>query len=179
MRHQLAANANVRIFTEHRVTAVKYHPGRRPGEQTPVAVRGERPRSGNAGYEGFGDPTYSHVLFTIPPPCLLAIDLSACRMDLLQRDAVRQVSIGPSCKIGMKFNTPWWSSGQHGLTINGGQSSTDRPVRTVVYPSYGGGQSTTLITSYTWCEYSSSDPHNNIFNAACSPRFNNPRGDDE
>ncbi|KAB5590639.1 bifunctional amine oxidase [Ceratobasidium theobromae] len=147
MRESLNNNENVSIFPQHRVTAVKYDP--LLDTLTPLTVSGVRQTFG--GFEEFQE-LYSHVLFTIPPPCLLPIDLSTCQMDLLQRDAIRQVSIGSSSKIGMRFKSAWWSDGQHGLNINGGQSSTDRMVRTVVYPSYGGGQSKTLIASYVWTQ---------------------------
>lgn len=47
----------------------------------------------------------------------------------------------------MHFKSPWWKEdGQIG-----GQSFTDLPIRTVVYPSYGDQQeSDVLLASYCW-----------------------------
>ncbi|KAB5590640.1 bifunctional amine oxidase [Ceratobasidium theobromae] len=130
---------------QHRVTSVKYD--LTAGDQlAPLKVSGIN----DTNQEPVEFGTYSHVLFTIPPPCLRPIDLSTCQMDRFQRGALRQVSIGPSVKIGMRFDSPWWS--ENGLDIKGGQSSTDRMVRTVVYPSYGEGKSKTLIASYVWTQ---------------------------
>jgi len=58
-------------------------------------------------------------------------------------------------KVGLQFKTAWWTTGTDKagklLNIVGGQTYTDRPLRTVVYPSYGevdAGKTTTLIASY-------------------------------
>ncbi|KIK36101.1 hypothetical protein CY34DRAFT_16609 [Suillus luteus UH-Slu-Lm8-n1] len=66
---------------------------------------------------------------------------------------------GPSVKIGMQFRTAWWMTGKdlsgNPVNIVGGQTYTDRPLRTVVYPSFGSvqaGTTTTLIASYCWTE---------------------------
>lgn len=58
---------------------------------------------------------------------------------------------GPSIKIGIRFRSAWWTNDP--INIFGGQSFTDRPVRAIVYPSYGDGagpESTVLIASYCW-----------------------------
>ncbi|KAG1808022.1 uncharacterized protein BJ212DRAFT_1303210 [Suillus subaureus] len=61
--------------------------------------------------------------------------------------------------IGMQFRTVWWTTGMdlsgNPLNIVGGQMYTDRPLHTVVYPSFGSiqaGMMTTLIASYCWTE---------------------------
>lgn len=147
MEQRLANYPNVSIKLKHRVTAVIYDP--QPGELKSLEVLGTKHSDQSTG--NFNE-RYSHVLFTIPPPCLRPIDLSTCQLDLLQRDAIRQVSSGPSSKIGMRFKSAWWSDASNNFNIHGGQSSTDRMVRTVVYPSYGDGRSKTLIVSYVWSE---------------------------
>ncbi|CAE6452518.1 unnamed protein product [Rhizoctonia solani] len=48
----------------------------------------------------------------------------------------------------MMFKRNWWA----GQGITRAQSETDHSVRIVVYPSYGGGQSTELIASYCWTQ---------------------------
>ncbi|KAF9486974.1 hypothetical protein BDN71DRAFT_568475 [Pleurotus eryngii] len=100
--------------------------------------------------------TYPHVISTLPLPCLRALDLSQCGLTLRQSNALRQLTYGPSIKIGIKFRTAWWSTAEdkdgNPLDIVGGQSTTDRPVRTIVYPSYGlpDTPSTVLMASYCW-----------------------------
>ena len=50
-------------------------------------------------------------------------------------------------QIGIRFAKPWWEE----LGITGGQSTTDLPIRTTVYPSYPSGtgsKSRVLIASY-------------------------------
>jgi len=100
---------------------------------------------------------YSHVISTIPMPSLRTIDLTRSKLDVIQSNALRASDYGPSIKIGIRFNEPWWTTGQDRdgkyFDIVGGQSFTDLPIRTVVYPSYGVNSTTpsaTLIASYCW-----------------------------
>ncbi|KAG1751233.1 hypothetical protein EDB19DRAFT_1676233 [Suillus lakei] len=102
---------------------------------------------------------FSHVISTIPLPVLRTIDLSRADLSPMQSNALRSLNYGPSVKIGMQFRTAWWTSGTdlsgNPLNIVGGQTYTDRPLRTVVYPSFGNvqaGTTTTLIASYCWTE---------------------------
>lgn len=129
-----------KILTQHRVTAVEHKEGN-------LIVSGlcHPARTGDA---ASFKKKYSHVIFAIPPPCLRMIDLDTCKLDHDQRNALRELQLASSCKIGIKFKTAWWS-GRTG-DIVGGQSTTDRPARTIVYPSHGAGESTVLIVSYAW-----------------------------
>ncbi|KAI5990285.1 hypothetical protein F5J12DRAFT_727696 [Pisolithus orientalis] len=71
-------------------------------------------------------------------------------MNVEQKNALRQLQYGPSVKIAIRFKEPWWTTK---LNIVGGQSFTDLPIRTIVYPSHGVGTdtpSTVLIASYCW-----------------------------
>ncbi|KAG1869407.1 hypothetical protein DFJ58DRAFT_63493 [Suillus subalutaceus] len=110
----------------------------RSGAAMNVSVRGESsPR------------TYSHVISTIPLPCLRVIELENAGLNVMQTNALRKLQYGPSIKIGMRFRSAWWTT----LGIIGGQSSTDLPIRTIVYPSHGAESSTpstVLIASYCW-----------------------------
>ena len=106
---------------------------------------------------GGQDHIYSHVISTLPMPNLRAIDLTGSKLDVVQFNALRESDYSPSVKIGIRFTEAWWTTGQDrdGTPFNivGGQSFTDLPIRTVVYPSYGvysDTPSTTLIASY--CE---------------------------
>jgi monoamine oxidase len=109
------------------------------GEDTmEVSVRGESSR------------TYSHVISTIPLPGLRTIDLSGAGLNVMQKNALRKLQYGPSIKVGVRFQSAWWTDR---FGIVGGQSFTDLPIRTIVYPSYGvdsGTPSTVLIASYCW-----------------------------
>jgi len=78
---------------------------------------------------------YSNVISTMSMGCLRMVDLDNFYLSNAQRSAIRQLTYTPSIKIGLQFKTPWWEAPP--LNIVGGQSSTDRPVRDVVYPSYG------------------------------------------
>ncbi|KIO34440.1 hypothetical protein M407DRAFT_64242 [Tulasnella calospora MUT 4182] len=108
--------------------------------------------------EGEAEPRrYGHVISTIPLPVLRTLDIDEAGFSSSQRIALRQVSYAPSVKIGVKFKSQWWKSwvGKDGkkLNITGGQSYTDRMIRTVVYPSYGLDEpdlTTVLIASYLW-----------------------------
>ncbi len=102
---------------------------------------------------------FSHVISTIPLPVLRTLDLSGSKLTPMQANALRQLNYGPSVKIGLEFKTAWWTTGSDKdgkpLNIVGGQTYTDRILRTVVYPSFGNvqaGQTTTLIASYCWTE---------------------------
>jgi hypothetical protein len=78
------------------------------------------------------------------------IDLTNAELDTMQWNALRMLQYGPSIKIGMRFKEDWWKTK---FGIVGGQSFTDLPIRTIVYPSYGvdsESPSTTLIVSYCW-----------------------------
>lgn len=106
-----------------------------------------------------GDKTwkYSHVISTLPLPVLRTVDLSQSKLDILQSNALRQLQYGPSIKVGILFTEAWWTTGKdkdgNDFGIVGGQSYTDLPIRTVVYPSYGAytaEASKTLIASYCW-----------------------------
>ena len=100
---------------------------------------------------------YSHVISTLPMPSLRKIDLTGSKLEVMQANVLRESSYGPSIKIGIRFSEAWWTTGQdrdgNYFNIVGGQSFTDLPIRTVVYPSYGvysETPSTTLVASYCW-----------------------------
>ncbi|KAH0837761.1 hypothetical protein J3R83DRAFT_5939 [Lanmaoa asiatica] len=94
--------------------------------------------------------TYSHVISTLPLPVLRTLDLNNAGLGVMQRNALRALDYGPSIKIAILFKSNWWTTK---LGIVGGQSFTDLPIRTIVYPSYGVDSRTpskVLIASYCW-----------------------------
>lgn len=105
----------------------------------------------NVSVRGESSPrTYSHVISTIPLTGLRTIDLSGAGLNVMQTTALRKLQYGPSTKIGIRFTSAWWTD-QFGIV--GGQSFTDLPIRTIVYPSYGADSSTpstVLLASYCW-----------------------------
>ncbi|TFK29189.1 hypothetical protein FA15DRAFT_752962 [Coprinopsis marcescibilis] len=98
---------------------------------------------------GGKDYKFSHVISAVPIPNFGLMDTSKLNLSVMQTNAIRQLQYGPSIKIGIRFKSPWWK--KHGQV--GGQSFTDLPIRTIVYPSYGekeGPASNVLIASYCW-----------------------------
>nr|CAG8512895.1 6075_t:CDS:2 [Entrophospora candida] len=70
-----------------------------------------------------------------------------------KRRAIRELNYDNSAKIFLKFNSRFWEN-QTDSPIVGGSSTTDLPIRTVIYPSYYVGMPTDkpaiLLGSYTW-----------------------------
>jgi monoamine oxidase len=102
---------------------------------------------------------FTGIISTIPLPVLRTMDITEACLSPLQLTALRQLTYMPSTKIGMQFKTAWWTHGTdkdgNKLGIIGGQTYTDSPIRTIVYPSFGdvaNGQATTLISSFTWTD---------------------------
>ncbi|KAG8698959.1 hypothetical protein FRC08_005602 [Ceratobasidium sp. 394] len=99
---------------------------------------------------------YDHVVSTIPLSCLGQVDTSECDLPWNLQTAIRDLRYNCSTKVAIRFSSRWWETlqaPQIGPQI-GGVSSTDRPTRTVIYPSYGIGLSegATMIVSYTWTQ---------------------------
>ena len=103
---------------------------------------------------------YSQVICTVPLGCLAAIDIPKDQLSYTQRVAIRSLNYDTSTKIALKFESRWWEDPKimpKGRTIKGGISSTDLPIRTCVYPSYGfdvtsGPLPGVLLASYTWAQ---------------------------
>lgn len=91
---------------------------------------------------------YSNVISTLPLSVLRTVNLDGIYLSVGQKNALRELQYHPSVKIGIQFKTAWWER----MGIIGGQSYTDRPCRTTVYPSYGPGKdskkSNVLIAAY-------------------------------
>jgi len=99
---------------------------------------------------------YAAVVSTVTLGCLSTMDLSACDIageNYPQWSAIRELQYGPAIKIGVRWDKPWWQDKLQ-FPIVGGQSFTDLPLRTIVYPSYPAGaeKSGTLIVSYCWTQ---------------------------
>ena len=74
---------------------------------------------------------FSNVINTMSFACLRMVDLERAGLSYGQKTAIKSLTYTPSIKVGMQFKTAWWEN----LGVFGGQSSTDLPIRDVVYPS--------------------------------------------
>jgi len=99
---------------------------------------------------GGAEEYFSHVVSTASFANLGTIDTDQVPMTYKQRQAIRTLNYNPAVKVGIKFKTRWWE--QDGMKQRGGSSSTDRPSRSVVYPSYGLGEEGPgiLMVTYNW-----------------------------
>lgn len=97
---------------------------------------------------------YDYVISTVPLPALRFVDLDGCNLSYAQLEGMRTLRYDSSCKVGIRFSSRWWQTLETG-SIKGGQTKTDRVVRTVVFPSYGVNDPNTdavMIASYTWSQ---------------------------
>ncbi|KAI6126499.1 hypothetical protein F5141DRAFT_1247376 [Pisolithus sp. B1] len=135
-----------RIHFDKRVTAIR-PASDNPGLQKTIKI--VIPGAGVEVSTNRESRVYSHVISTLPLPVLRSIDTEEAGLNILQKNALRQLQYGPSVKIAILFKEAWWTTK---LDIVGGQSFTDLPIRTIVYPSYGVGPnaSRVLIASYCW-----------------------------
>ncbi|KAF7349914.1 Amine oxidase [Mycena venus] len=100
---------------------------------------------------GVVDSEYAHVISTMPFGCLRMVDTSALEFPWELQTALRALHYDSAIKVAVKFKTRWWEKLPQPQV--GGASTTDRPTRTVVYPSYGiGSEDATMIASYTWAQ---------------------------
>ncbi|KZT21397.1 FAD/NAD(P)-binding domain-containing protein [Neolentinus lepideus HHB14362 ss-1] len=107
--------------------------------------------------EGENKPRkYTAVFCTAPLPAVRSMDLEHCGLDYATWNAIRGLQYGSATKIGILFSEPWWRNKDKLETgpIEGGQSTTDLMLRTIVYPSYPelGTPSNVIIASYCWTQ---------------------------
>ncbi len=93
------------------------------------------------GSKGFVYESFDAVLLTISPADIRAIpERPQWNADL--EKALRTAPALPSIKLGLRFHSRFWERSDLQLPASrGGQSMTDLPVRWVVYPSNGIGDS--------------------------------------
>ncbi|KAK3294313.1 uncharacterized protein B0H64DRAFT_343589 [Chaetomium fimeti] len=132
------------VETSKRVEAISINRHSADIDNMSVKCAGETdPRSG-----------YSTVFNTTSLTCLDRMDLRSLELHPVQKDAIRSLHYDSSVKVAIKFSYPWWIV-DCGIT-KGGVASTDRPLRTCVYPSYNLDDDPTkpsvLLASYTWSQ---------------------------
>jgi hypothetical protein len=98
---------------------------------------------------------YSHVITTTTTPCLQLMDLDAAGLSYPQREALRVLRYDNSVKVGILFSKRWWADEPFNIHT-GGVSTTDRPTRVTVYPSYGldkePDEEGVLLACYNWAQ---------------------------
>lgn len=95
---------------------------------------------------------FDHVVMTLPFSALRFVDTPAS-WSPAKYDAIRTLKMTNAVKIALGFKTRFWEgAGPHSAHMAGGQSNTDLPVRSVVYPSFGIGEPgpAYLLASYCW-----------------------------
>ncbi|KAG2068177.1 hypothetical protein BDR04DRAFT_1232918 [Suillus decipiens] len=94
---------------------------------------------------------YDSIFNTAPLGCLQNMDLIDAELHPAQRDALRCLGYNTSCKVAIKFKTPWWIT-RCGIT-KGGTSLSDIHIHTCCYPSYNihddPKEPAVLLASYT------------------------------
>jgi len=97
---------------------------------------------------------FHHVITTLPFGCLRNVDTSGCRFTWDLQTAIRSLRYECSTKVAIRFSSRWWEQCKPRLKQCGGVSSTDRPIRMVIYPSYGMNkdEGATMIVSYSWSQ---------------------------
>lgn len=89
--------------------------------------------------------TFDKVILAIPPSALRMIP-ERPRWDPEKEQAIRAMYFEPLYKLGMRFKKRFWEP-----ESEGGQSTTDLPMRWVVYPSNGIGTSGPgVLLLYSW-----------------------------
>ncbi|OSX59667.1 hypothetical protein POSPLADRAFT_1048165 [Postia placenta MAD-698-R-SB12] len=125
--------------------------GKRVTAIAPLIESTDTPTSINVTVAGGESYTYDHVISTMPLSCLGLVDTTQCGLSWPIQMAIRALHYDASVKVAIKFSYRWWE--QSPFLQSGGSSSSDRPTRVVVYPSYGiGGDDGTMIVSYTWSQ---------------------------
>lgn len=125
--------------------------GKRVTAISPVFSQADAPpHAVSVSVQGDGPREYAHVISTMPLSCLRAVDTSKCNLSYNMQVAMRSLHYDASVKVAIKFSKRWWED--PALPVGpqiGGVSSTDRPTRVVVYPSYGIGKTdATMIVRY-------------------------------
>ncbi|KAH6887008.1 hypothetical protein B0T10DRAFT_407209 [Thelonectria olida] len=101
---------------------------------------------------------YFAVFNSTTLPALQRMDLKDAGLLWGTKQAIRSLGYGASCKVAIKFKTPWWQLEPFNIN-KGGVARTDLPLRVCVYPSYNipsaqqswsATESSVLLCSYTW-----------------------------
>ncbi|KAI1081315.1 hypothetical protein F5B20DRAFT_569735 [Whalleya microplaca] len=88
-----------------------------------------------SGYNGSVSATFDRVVLAIPPAALRMI-ANRPRWGVEKEVAIRSMHFETLYKMGLRFKTRFWERAQPNAS-SGGQSTTDLPIRWIVFPSNG------------------------------------------
>ncbi|KAI9465781.1 putative L-amino acid oxidase [Lactarius psammicola] len=101
------------------------------------------------GYNGRIEAKFDKVILAIPPAALKMI-ADRPRWSIPKELAIRSMHFEALYKMGLRFKTRFWER-VGPKSMQGGQSTTDLPIRWVVYPSNGiGGKGPGVLLVYAW-----------------------------
>lgn len=95
---------------------------------------------------------FDRVIVTLPFSVLRFIDTPAS-WSAQKLDAIRMLKMTNAVKVALGFRSRFWERpGPYSQGMAGGQSNTDLPVRSVVYPSFGIDEPgpAYILASYCW-----------------------------
>lgn len=95
---------------------------------------------------------FDRLVITTPFSALRFIETPAS-WSATKYEAIRTLKMTNAVKVAMGFKSRFWeTSGPYSAHMAGGQSNTDLPVRSVVYPSFGIGEAgpAYILASYCW-----------------------------
>ncbi|KAK2019182.1 L-amino acid oxidase [Colletotrichum eremochloae] len=102
---------------------------------------------------------YDMVFNTTAMAPLQRMDLSKLGLPHQALLGIRALSYDRASKVAIKFKSRWWKSIYQKPDVFGGISSTDLPIRNVVYPSWddgadekGNDHPAVLMVSYSWAQ---------------------------
>ena len=92
---------------------------------------------------------FDRVILTIPPAALRMINIVP-PWGWRKRVAIRSMHFVSLYKMGLRFKTRFWERMMHSKS-KGGQSTTDLPIRWLVFPSNGiGAKGPGVLLMYAW-----------------------------
>jgi len=95
---------------------------------------------------------FDRVIVTVPFSVLGFMD-TPMSWSAQKYEAIRMLKMTNAVKVALGFRSRFWERpGLYSEGMRGGQSNTDLPVRSVVYPSFGIGEpgSSYILASYCW-----------------------------
>ncbi|WAC75104.1 FAD-dependent oxidoreductase [Roseateles sp. SL47] len=95
---------------------------------------------------------FDRVIITVPFSVLRFIETPSS-WSLRKYEAIRLLKMTNAVKVSLGFRSRFWEqAGPYSQGMAGGQSNTDLPVRSVVYPSFGIGEPgpAYILASYCW-----------------------------
>lgn len=102
-----------------------------------------------SGYNATVDITFDKVIMAIPPPALRMITNRPAWSGKKEL-AIRSMHFESLYKMGLRFKTRFWER-VGPVPCRGGQSTTDLPIRWIVYPSNGIGEDGPgVLLVYSW-----------------------------